>query len=158
MRRIKGFTLAELLIAMIISSIAVLGAQSAYQFTIKSFLSHKAIDGAISNLVSFNAVIKRDLDKSMSVFRSENGFKLEMQDDENILYNISKTWIERYSQGQRDTFRLPTQNWSYTRTNTITDHDSLISGVAYQARLNGEMLNYYLSKHYSAFELMQEKL
>ena len=155
MKRISAFTLTELLVAMIISSMAVMGAQAAYEFSIVGYQSYSKVNNEIADLVLFNAVLKRDIRNSVHALRTEDRLELRMTEHKSIFYRWDKTWIERESDGQRDTFRLTLQHWKLEHLLVEVDRGPLVTGVEYQAMLNGEVLNYQVFKHYSAHQKMQ---
>jgi type II secretory pathway pseudopilin PulG len=153
MKRIKCFTVIELIVGMIISSI-VLGiafyALIIFNTGIKNY-SQKS--NTVNEYLLFRNVFYRDWDHALLIKKTINGIcmygKYQNYPEQEYLFDSSK--IVRNSKISRDTFKLGN---TLTRLELCSDEIKLIKLIQCKIYLNDQNIQFTIQKNYAALELM----
>ena len=112
-KMIKAFTLLELLVVLIISTIVIGLGSSVFQITNNFFLDYKTINKSISDASLLNALLSRDVLSAKIVIRKLNGFETINPHSESISYLFSEKYIIRSQNSMCDTFYFSAKNISF---------------------------------------------
>jgi prepilin-type N-terminal cleavage/methylation domain-containing protein len=106
MKRIKAFTLVELIVAMVFSSIIITLAYSVFSNTNRSF--RKALNqyGKSNELLLLQSVLNQDCNKARLVLFGNGKMIVEDIDHNRINYTITTERVIRNSGLAADTFRI----------------------------------------------------
>ncbi|MFI5161256.1 MAG: type II secretion system protein J [Sphingobacteriales bacterium] len=105
-KKIKGFTIMEVVVTMLIAGLLIGITYTSYSIVYKSYLSFKTKNDATAVLVNLDHVLKRDFDKASIVLKNEDGVILKT-DTSQIKYQIGPDFIIRIS-AKNDTFKVQT--------------------------------------------------
>ena len=110
MRKVKGFTIVEVLIAMILGSLAI--AFSAWVFLIvsKDFKESREEYSFHTEILQLRYVLENDIDKAEIVTYGEDVLKLELLDSTIIYYDFYEKNLVRSINQLSDTFHIATAN------------------------------------------------
>lgn len=106
MKRLKAFTLIELLIAMVVGGIVIGGAFEVYLFSSRQFLKYKASNEEITRIVMLDGILHSDFFNSTSVVRKSDNCMEMKSSDKVIDYRFERNFVLRSFIGVSDTFFL----------------------------------------------------
>lgn len=102
--KLKAFTIMELVVAMLISSIVVSIAYAGFRLVSAQLRSMEHHSGEGNRFLRLNQALQTDLDKSARVIRQEDGFVCE-RGDGRVRYQLTDTAIIRWLEdGRVDSF------------------------------------------------------
>jgi Tfp pilus assembly protein PilE len=107
-RRVNGFTIIEVTIAMLLTALAVGITYTVYSIVIKSYNAFSTRNANISTLVSLDHVIRRDFDRADTVFKDSTGVTVKWKDGF-ARYAFLPDEILRQTE-RTDTFKVQSQN------------------------------------------------
>ncbi|MFH0896226.1 MAG: prepilin-type N-terminal cleavage/methylation domain-containing protein [Bacteroidota bacterium] len=130
MKRIKAFTIIEVLIAMLLSSVVVICAYLAYLALVQQF------QGSQKNLTHFYDVstvshlIEKDLFDSELAIGSASTLKLQYQQNDSIMYLFNENEIVRQKAGTDDTFHFAVKKIEFYKNGILIDNTDTVSGFS----------------------------
>ena len=154
-KKLAAFTLIELVIGLIISSIVVMMAGSAFNIVKMQFANYKITNDRVQECKTIDYLLKKDMDECRYATVIESGITLQMQKDE-ITYKWSKDKLFRKATQHVDTFALSVQSVE-TKFQNIPVISGMIDHLHLKLKQGEEFFDIYLSKQYSAEELMQTR-
>lgn len=134
--KIKAFTVVELLVAMIISGIAISLAAGLYLNIEKLFNDQLAQYDETDNVLLFRSFILNDFENAQTIFSDVEGIEIISDKNQMINYNFEGNCITRVKEQRTDTFYLDYEN---PETDTFNDELDLVNEFSIDIRL-GEML------------------
>lgn len=105
-KKIKAFTLVEVLIAMAFSAIIVTFAYSLLNNTNKSFRNAHAQFAQVNELLLLQTVLNRDFVNARTVTYKDKNFAIQCIDQKQITYLLTDSSIIREHPFHSDTFRI----------------------------------------------------
>ena len=157
MKKLKAFTLMELLIAMIIGGIVVGISYTAYSIIYKQFLNYKSMNGKINEASLLNTLMQHDFSNASFINASgEKEITFTFQPENKIVYRFDQDYIIRQTGETRDTFFVPAENIERRFQNEkISDYTALIDAVSFEATISGEKEFFNFGKQYASDVLME---
>lgn len=127
MKKVKGFTIIEVLIAMILGSLAI--AFSAWAFLIISSNFKRSLHDYDyhTEVLQFRYVLENDMEKATNIFYQNNAFKIGLSDSTYIYYDFNQKDIVRKKELYADTFHVETLNISQEYENNKQNMINFIS-------------------------------
>lgn len=107
MKKLRAFTLMELLIGMIIGSIVVGCCYFGYSIIWKQFGDYRNMKHEINAAMQLNEVLLNDFSRSQEITFSDNKLKMEL-DSSAITYEFNDSVIVRITPEAADTFHFAT--------------------------------------------------
>lgn len=154
MKKLKAFTLMELMIGMIIGSIVVGFCYMGYSIIWKQFIDFKKTKQEINNTIQFNEILMNDFSRSEKILFSDNQLAFH-SDSSVIIYNFTETFILRSNNDNTDTFKFVTSELQPQYLEEIKSVSTgIIKSFSFNAKIldNEEKFSFY--KAYSASFLM----
>lgn len=145
-QKLKAFTIIEVLVVVLISSIAVGTAATAYLLIQRYYGNFSTIYKHNYEVTSFHAILQNDIDRSHHV--SGDSYNMYMFSDKDTLakYTIENECVVRTCPLLTDTFRLQVKNTDIKTINAQTDY---INTVSFTISHDGEDLTMRFDKIYS---------
>ena len=159
MQKIRAFTLMELLIGMIISSIVISFGYGSYTVIYKQFLSFKEIKKDIVEKMQLNTVINSDFMNAELVNYHDKKLTFTRIQSNPLEYEFEDSLIVRKDQDVKDTFKLTSENIiSKPILMNETGDTAVINTFSFDANVLGEKEHFEFTKIYSAQTLMNYEL
>jgi prepilin-type N-terminal cleavage/methylation domain-containing protein len=153
--RLKGFTILEILIAMVLFGIITGLGSSSYLFVSKQFLDYKKTDDVVKAGLTLEALLSRDFTESYSVKNTNEDLTCFYTEKDPVLYKLKAEYIIRIQQNQPDTFKIPALNIKMALDNKPTEKNSLINLLSFTTKISGKDMQLNFSKLYGADLLME---
>ena len=151
MKRISAFTLLELLIGMILSSIVIGFCYTSYSIIHKQYLNYNTIKRQNTAAIQLNSILNTDFinaeyimyDTDKLIFNSENKVHLH--------YEFKENYILRVDNGLTDTFMFAPLNiiTGYLKESTKLSL-AMADEFSFGAIIHGELEHFHFIKEYSA--------
>lgn len=154
MKRIKAFTIVELVMAMLISSIAIGIVYYAFLFFNKQFLAYENRSQLTSDLLLAEKALQTDIERADIVTDSLGSFIILRGNTpcDEVIYEAGGKNIVRRCGEAVDSFRIENKGM---RTIYVNDSVNLVSQIVFQLVINNSHLEKSFSKQYSADQLMK---
>ena len=156
---IPAFTIMELVIAMLISAIAIGLMYSAYTIVSKSYLSFTGRNEDISTVLLLDQRLNRDISKAEVITRVNNTITMKSGKD-TIRYNFAGSLVIRQSL-LTDTFKVNTDGvlTSFESMNVdeppADNQGKVIDDIRFILLFKGQKIPYHYHKAYSSVNLLQ---
>lgn len=158
MHKLKAFTLMELLVGMIISSIVIAFAYSAYSLIYKQYVSYRSVKSKVIETMQLHTVMSNDFNNSeYSTFDSN---KLKLNTTNNTLtYNFIDSLIIRIDNELSDTFKLVARTIQVKPVfNDVISNDTLINNIQFDVFVFDNTEHFTFTKKYTAQTLMNYEM
>jgi prepilin-type N-terminal cleavage/methylation domain-containing protein len=106
MKKLPAFTLLELLIGMIISSIVIGFGYAAYSLIYKQYLGYKKVKEKIVEITQFDHVLTTDITAAETISFNDNTLSLYGKDSKTLQYHFQDVLILRTENETTDTFKI----------------------------------------------------
>lgn len=154
MKLLKAFTLMELLVGMIISSLVIVFSYGAYELIYKQFLMYKSVKSKVVETTQFTTVLTTDFSNAQTVRFANNTIDLQL-DNNTICYKLLDSVVVREFQEVSDTFQLKPIDIIANEVYPSQMQDNmLIDQILFDADVNGEVQHFTFVKHYPADVLL----
>lgn len=151
MQKIRAFTLLELLIGMIISSIVIGFCYLSYSIIYKQYMSYKILKLEIVETIQFNSILNSDFIKAETVVFGDNKLILNSTNRSSLQYDLMDNYILRKDGEVTDTFNLSAINvLPEYLPETEPSPTSIVTDFSFDAKVLGEMEHFHFTKNYSA--------
>lgn len=159
MRKINAFTLLELLIAMIISSIVISFGYGVYSLLFKQYLSYKKAKTEIVNTMQFNAIMNNDFCNSEEITFNDNTIAIFRKNKAPLRYLFNDHFILRKTDEITDTFKIAAANIQekFVFKNEQAQ-SALISEFSFDAQFAGDTEHFLFTKNYDAATLFNKEI
>ncbi len=139
---LKGFTVLEALISLILMSIIITLTYSVYNIIEKQMLLFKNEHESVLEYNLFNSTFKGDIYNVEDFYAEDNTINLRYYDDTSISYYFNQSAIIRVTEVKTDTFKLPVLEFK------IINPESTYPGLELTTKILTEPIetNYYLKK------------
>lgn len=152
MKKLRAFTLIELLIGMIISSIVIGFGYAAYSLIYKQYLGYKNVKERLVETAQLNQILSNDLLNAENISFDENTLSLLKKNPNILQYQFLDTLILRKENEVTDTFRISPVN--IQTTFLLRDNKTFLKQFSFDADALGEKEHFTFTKNYSAETLM----
>jgi len=144
-QKVRGYTVMELMVVMVVSGIVVLSALQFYIiFNKLIYKENNAMDG-VKEVLQFYGTLKNDMDSSISVHAAKDGVAMKMSEKNLIQYDFFDQYVTRTQNMLCDTFRLKVMDLK-TQKDLTTGFDHII---ALEIQKDKETYSVLLEKTYS---------
>jgi Tfp pilus assembly protein PilE len=115
MKRFKAFTILELTVVMLLTTIVAGISYGAYHIVTHQFQQYKTTNETLTDTALLDALLKRDFAQAEQIVRSENGI-VAVYKNQHTTYNFGNEYIIRSFAERVDTFNIsvattPVTNW-----------------------------------------------
>ncbi|HYE55526.1 MAG TPA: prepilin-type N-terminal cleavage/methylation domain-containing protein [Chitinophagaceae bacterium] len=150
MRKIRAFTVMELVISLMISSIVISIAYYAWLLVSRQFGDYQERSVRVQEYVLFTKALETDLDRAV-LLRDSAGLLNVYGKDGSVYYRFAEEYVLRQGVEFADTFRVGVKDVVFGYV-----HDTLpaVQKVNVVLRLNEQAMENIFYKQYSATELM----
>ncbi len=137
--RIKGFTIVEIVLAMLLSSIVIFMAYTTYM-QMEKYILKRISDKQNNTEMLFRTVLKRDFMEADKVISIDSGM-LITADTMRIKYLFEDNLIQRVT-SSIDTFRLDTKDISFWNDSVLLlERDKVIDRLTLSLIVNNEVIH-----------------
>lgn len=151
-RKVKGFTLFELLIVMLISAILLGIVYHALQIANNSYISFSRETNRLLGLKTLVQTMQQDLVKADQVIASSDNFRC-YSSGEVISYAIRKGSITRSINSTEEVFPYGPETCTfYFNQSIVKPVEEPIDGIELTFSLKGEALTFTLDRHQSFYD------
>lgn len=153
MKKIAAFTLMELLIGMIISSIVISFGYMAYTLIYEQFLNFKKVKGTIMETTQLNTTFSRDIRHAEIISaEEENKLILLNKNEPELHYEFYPDFILRTRAELTDTFKVAATN--IQQQFLFPENKMFLQQVSFDAAVMNEPESFHFTKSYSSETLM----
>lgn len=157
-KKIPAFTIIELMVTMLISSIAIGIMYTGYDIVSKQYVTYKKNNEIIAETLYLNALMNNDFGNARDVKRNEDGFELVDYANRLTIYELSEEFIVREVSFSIDTFHIPVQHIAFSMLgNEVLNESTLIDEVSFDITVNKETHSFHYKKQYDAAFLMERE-
>lgn len=153
--QLKGFTLLEVLIALVLFGMITAFGSSAYLFVSKQFLDYKKSDEIIKTCMTIEALLNKDFSESYSVKSTTDGLTCFYNEKNPVQYKLNELFIIRIQEGQQDTFKIPALDIKMTLNTKPLNSDLLLNQLSFNTKVFEKDLQLNYTKLYGADLLME---
>lgn len=146
--KIKAFTLFELLIGMVISSIVIASSYFVYDLIYKQFIDYKEVRLNLVNFASLQTELENNFYHSKSIKMNDKELSFVF-DNKTIYFEFLDSIIIRKDSQVLDTFRISVENFEF-----VENQEGLVSSIQFNSRLFDKNFDVYFNKKYCAEELI----
>lgn len=151
MQKIRAFTLLELLIGMIISSIVIGFCYMSYSIIYKQYMSYKILKLEIVETIQFNSILNADFISAETILFDENILILNSTNRSQLQYDFNDNNILRKDGEVTDTFKLfPTNILPQYLIESEQSISSIVNDFSFDSNVLGEPEHFHFTKNYSA--------
>jgi prepilin-type N-terminal cleavage/methylation domain-containing protein len=159
MKRLHAFTLLEVLIAMVISTLVIGAGFVGYEFTMKQYYAYKENAGIMNEACAFQGVLKKDISLSSSVTLADQGINC-IKKEHSIRYEFHPDFVLRITADDlKDTFRVKNDSLQFMYQHIAqTDPGKQIDYTSFRMDLQGEKQSVIIRKEYGADGIINQVL
>lgn len=157
----KAFTLMELVVAMLISSVVVLTAYETYTITTVQCSDYKKRSTLIGQSYQLSMVLNKDCFDANTVWlNSDSNLIFKSDGNPDIAYTFRNNYILRQVNPLiQDTFYFTAADiQAKLEPNTLQNNINLIDNFSFKIKVLGENVSMGLKKEYAADVLMMETI
>lgn len=152
---VSAFTILEVTIAMLLASVSIAIAYTAFTLVSRSYKNYDSKNKALSELALADKLLKKDFAEAEEIVRSENGITLNSKEKQ-ISYEFDSQYILRNQNSlHTDTFHLPVKNLFIGFQNIESTPGRPVNKLLLQTTVLEEEITINSSKTYSAEELIR---
>lgn len=157
MNKLKAFTLLELLIGMLISSLMITFCYTGYSLIYRHFLNYKSIKEEIITSAQLHAALNNDFITSKTINFDADVLTLTRKSAPPLLYIFKANNIIRTDNQTSDVFYLKTRNIKPITLDTSPNMQSpYLVSLSFETLFFNESKYFYFSKRYSATSIISE--
>jgi len=151
-RKVKAFTLFELLVVMLISAILLGIVYYALQIANGRYISFTSETGRLLQLKTLIHTMQRDLEKADDVLAEGDHFRCSSQSTE-VTYTIGSESIRRTVHGTEEIFPCKPDAYAYFFDGVaIKSGQGPINGIEFTFKMKGETLMFTLNRYGSFYD------
>jgi prepilin-type N-terminal cleavage/methylation domain-containing protein len=152
MKKLRAFTLLELLIGMIISSIVIGFGYAAYSLIYKQYLVYKQVKEKIVEITQLDHVLSTDMRNAEIISFNEHTLSLFGQNQHTLEYDFQDSLIVRKENELSDTFKIPAVN--IQAGFLLPGNTAFVKQFSFDAAALDEQERFRYTKNYCAETLM----
>jgi prepilin-type N-terminal cleavage/methylation domain-containing protein len=141
----KAFTLIELMVAMLISSVVIGIAMGIYVNLQKYALKSTEKDHFYKELLFFESSFRRDIENCCTIQAKSQELFIQ-NSSQLIIYDFSQEYILREWPDKIDTFHIPVTGFDLEY---LDSEQAYINEIQLEFSFGGDAIPYYISKTYS---------
>jgi prepilin-type N-terminal cleavage/methylation domain-containing protein len=157
MKKIKAYSLVELLVVMVIGTITIAVAYQGYLLFYKQYLSFKDSSGENADISSLETLLLSDIQDSKEVKRNSTGIVCFYKDKQ-IFYNWSNEFITRKQLVLIDTFKIKNGDLKIKFHGSDAMENNLVDEVQFSWISEEEAFSFMFEKEYGADVLINDEL
>jgi hypothetical protein len=153
--RLKSFTLLELLIGMLISSLVIGASIMAYQLVSSQFGNYRKVNTVIREAHQLHSLLQYDASRSERVQRESNELIFILAESPAIRYSFHEKEVWRMDHHLTDTFHLA----AVSLTSAFQEEEreqGLIDQFSFESSIFDETERFIIRKQYDAQKNMEE--
>jgi prepilin-type N-terminal cleavage/methylation domain-containing protein len=157
MKKVKGLTLMEVLVAMIIGAIVITAAGFAFEIFVNKTINFKKLSKTTNDIQKLSTILSIDmLNASIITKETDYSFKISNTNKE-LIYEINPTYTVRMFDNIKDTFFLKNESFEFkfVQDTSGTNNSSCINKIILKYMLDGEKEACIFNKQYDADKLIQ---
>jgi hypothetical protein len=155
MRKIRSYTIMEMIVVMIISAIVVGTAYNTYRIVFQQYLTMRNTSEILRQMSLLDVLISRDVDNCNYIRRTHEGFSCHYEINE-INYYLEKDLVLRAEGLVMDTFRISPLNIDMKYNNVdVMQVSSYVDRITFEHRYKDETISFAFQKKYGADFLMK---
>jgi len=163
MKRLKAFTLIELIVALIISGIVISIAATCYQIVYKQYKEYKNVNETLSQAALLNMLLNKDFQNFQYVNKTSDGIEFSgfstqqtSNEEQKTVYEFGQQYIIRKYTTIQDTFGVVLANTSLKFQNKeIENNSTLVDELSFETDVIQENETFHYKKQYGADVLMK---
>lgn len=152
MKKLQAFTLMELLVGMIISSIVIGFGYGVYSLMYKQYSSYKIVKREVVGAMQLNSVINNDFSNAEIISFSDNKLTINRHNKLPLQYDFSDSLILRKDNEITDTFKIVPG--AIVANYIFPDQKAIVKIFSFDTQVLKEAEHYTFNKDYSAETLM----
>lgn len=151
MQKLRAFTLMELLVGMIISSIVIGFCYMSYSIIYKQYKSYKILKLEIVETIQLNSILNTDFINAETVLFDNDKLILNSANRSQLQYDFNDNYILRKDGEVTDTFKLSaTEILPGYLLESEQIPTSIVNNFSFDAKVLGEIEHFRFTKNYSA--------
>lgn len=159
MQKVRAFTLLELLVGMIISSIVIGFCYMSYSIIYKQYLNYKILRKEIVETIQLNSILNTGFVNAETVEFNSNRLVFNSQNGSQLQYDFTNNFIIRKDREVIDTFKLAATNViAKDYMESEQSAMAIINDFAFDAKIAGETVHFHFTKNYSAEILVNNSI
>lgn len=147
-KKLQSFTIIELLVALMLSSLVVLISYTFFDIVSKLYLKKQKFYSNITDMSRLHLEMQEEFDKCESVYYYDNNLLFIKPMGDSICYNFNDTYITKQWEDIKDTVFLRSENF-LTKYNSEEVDDGPIDEVSFDIIDKGEKFTFSLIKENS---------
>ncbi|MBA3971408.1 MAG: prepilin-type N-terminal cleavage/methylation domain-containing protein [Bacteroidetes bacterium] len=148
--KLRAFTLMELLVGMVISTILISFCYMGYRIIYEQYLNYRNIKTEVVDAMQFRSVMNNDFQKSNVVFFKDQTLTIVMPKGQLLRYDFSDKFVLRKAGDAIDTFLLKPENIKPGYLSSLYSGEAILHSVSFDATVCGEKERFYFDKLYDA--------
>lgn len=157
-KKLKAFTLIEVLVTMLLTTIIIGIIYYAYEVVQKQFIHNKTNDEGITQLSMLNYLLEKDFNESAEVIAANNGITFLYNDLKSINYEFDEEYILRNTENVTDTFKIAVENATQLFLESLVNKGDLVDRLEMDLKYSKESLYFVYTKEYASDILLQLEL
>lgn len=158
MKKLRAFTLLELLIGMIISSIVIGFGYAGYTLIYERYLNYNQTKKGIIDVIQLNSVLNNDFINAESAQFGTDKLILYYETAPRKEYDFKEKYILRKDGEQTDTFKLEAATIIAGSGTGGEQIELLVTELSFDAVIHQEKMHFHFVKNYSAETLINLEL
>jgi hypothetical protein len=155
MKRIKAYSIIELIVVMLISSIVIATAYQGYLLFFRQYLGFSERSAKIARVSLVDRLLLSDFENSFDV--RKQGYCIYCRYPSHLVrYEFFSGGIIRLQDAVRDTFFMKMQHPQVTFRNLTANEGSLVDRISFSIEREKDSINFSYEKKYGADVLMNE--
>jgi len=156
MKKIRAFTIIELVVVMVISGIAISIAGLSYDIINMQMLNYETTSARLLSTIQFNHLLKTDFIQAKKVIKEQGSLKFVSENKNEISYYFDEDNIIRRMAYLADTFQLSVFNVKQQLINEVQKNDGdLVDELSFQLTNLEHTQYFHYYKTYGADVLME---
>jgi prepilin-type N-terminal cleavage/methylation domain-containing protein len=147
--KLRAFTLMELMVTMVVSSIVIGAIYSGFDIVRKQFSVYQDKNGKVAELLFFNSLINKDIINASSVMRTDIELIMINNNDRKITWVMDEQMIVRRDHLSEETFDLPVRNFECRlQSEEVTRENAYIDEILFDIYLKNDQQQFHFKKNY----------
>lgn len=150
----EAFTLLEMMIALVLSSIVFSMSFMCYSVVFKQFKNYKMITGAVNETDQLNVALQTDFFSASHIYDKEGGIDFEFEDRPDVRYSFFESMITRETNDRLDSFTVSVSDIEKKSHADQAGMNRLVYQMLFKIRINENTEVFRFDKKYSSADQM----
>lgn len=157
--KVAGYTILEMVIAMLITGIVIAMAWSVFSLVLRSFDAYQSKHNDTEQLTRLNILLQKDFYKATIITRDSGGIRL-LTDTTSVRYELDSSFIVRHTV-VTDTFKFQVTDPVFTMNSVpvaneprMSEEEKRIDHFNVTILFNKRAIPYFYDKKYSSQDLI----